>query len=152
MGPIPWSRAIDKCLSMARPRLEPKLTAFDCDGTLWSGDAGRVFLPRGRWTMVWYRTTAVIDGLGRATRTTRRAECSERSNVWRDGGYAPQGTRGSSNPRGNGSLFLKTTWPAESLPETQCAAPQTPHDNRLRVYGPSRRAITGSFDPPCRIS
>jgi hypothetical protein len=24
-------------------RLEPKLTAFDCDGTLWSGDAGESF-------------------------------------------------------------------------------------------------------------
>ena len=37
-------------------RLEPKLTAFDCDGTLWSAMPGRVS-SRGRWTMVWYRTT-----------------------------------------------------------------------------------------------
>jgi len=44
-------------------RLEPMLTAFDCDGTLWSGDAGESFFA---WEMdnglvsdemVWYRTT-----------------------------------------------------------------------------------------------
>ena len=47
------------------------LTAFDCDGTLWSGDAGESFFA---WEM---DNGLVSDDIarwaGRATRTTRRA-------------------------------------------------------------------------------
>jgi HAD superfamily phosphoserine phosphatase-like hydrolase len=41
-------RAEDEEFLEAVERLDPKLAAFDCDGTLWSGDAGEGFF---RWEM-----------------------------------------------------------------------------------------------------
>jgi len=43
-------------------RLEPQVAAFDCDGTLWSGDAGETFFD---WEI---ETGVVAAGVGRAMR------------------------------------------------------------------------------------
>jgi HAD superfamily phosphoserine phosphatase-like hydrolase len=43
-------------------RLEPRVAAFDCDGTLWSGDAGEGFFD---WEI---KTGVVTDEVGRAMR------------------------------------------------------------------------------------
>jgi phosphoserine phosphatase len=64
-----------KCFHAAVRELSPAVAVFDCDGTLWSGDAGTGFM---RWTIdrgILSRTA--IDQIDRRYRAYLRGEVSE---------------------------------------------------------------------------
>ena len=56
-------------------RLEPRVAAFDCDGTLWSGDAGSTFM---HWTVeTGLLSRGATDWIDNRYRRYKRGEVSE---------------------------------------------------------------------------
>ena len=125
-------------------RLQPKLATFDCDGTLWSGDAGESFfwweLENGLVSEEitrWARARYADYKAGKVSETTM---CGEMVTLHKG---LPEARIQEAT-----DSFFEANLASGIFPEMQALV------RRLRKavarFGPSRRAINGSSGPRFR--